>query len=678
MWVTAVKALDLAAILLAQRQTALQVRLPSAFSEVRRIVGLPTIAPLAPEEVEALNRQEVLAGAYAAGFRQRPNQLEALLAWDRFRGCFGQIAVGFGKTLTTISIAERVYRAGMRKSLLLVPPSVFSQFWDDLREARTRIPFSVDFMALDASRTRHDRAAFARQNRPGCYVMPYSLLRTEDTSELLEIVKPEEITLDEADELANRSAAQTKRLFRYVREHRPYGVAVSGTTTSKSIIDYWHIISWCLGRFSPLPLDRQVAEVWSGIVDAEAAPSIKQALPIQPLVEWARREFPREAFSLDVTGYRKAYRIRLATAPGVVTTGAAGIPTKLRIENRPVAAPETRPGWDDLAKLVEAVDVDYLTPNGDRLEHAMLKYKWLHELSAGFYYELTWPSPEEYAHRKHISTATARDILARAQAHHAARQDYAAELRPWLEHHHRVGLDTPRLVGLSIARDGARHVPEVLVRLWGVAKALDFEGRPDRDSAAVRVCDYKVDHAIQWAEGHRDQAIVWYYHDELGLWLVEQLAAAGFRPLHCPAGREPSKTIRQTTSAQRLVVASIRGHGRGKNLQHFKHQLVVQMPRSAKHLEQLLGRVHRQGQDRDTIIVDTCLTTAFDRQYLSAALNDALYIHQTTGSYQKAVTAVFDPKPTIYPTEWLRENGFRTKLLNEDQKTLLTQTFGGS
>jgi len=687
----------LAALLQTAKATTLRARHPSAFAETDRIVALPVIRPFAPEELEAFNRQEVLAGAYANGYRLRDNQAGVLLAWDTWGGVYGSVGVGFGKTVSDITVAERAHRQGIERTLLLLPPSVYSQFWDDLKETRNLLPLTCAFHRLEAGNNPRDRQTLARTKRHGCYVMPYSLLRVVDTEALLETIAPGLIIMDEADELQNRRAAQTQRLWRYIATHKPKGVALTGTMTSKSLLDCWHVMTFCLGKNSPLPLTSDLAADWALAVDAQAAPSTAQKAPLEPLVTWARATFPEETFALDVPGFRKAFRLRFTTCPGVVSTGSKIIDTRLRIVNTPVAAPEQAPGWSDLLNLVYGVEFDMVTPNGDAIEHAIHKYKWLHELSAGFYYELTWPTAAEYSSRVHAgrrhTLTEAETILANAKKHHVARQAYSRELRAWLDAHAGPGLDTPMLVGKYIAQHphwvpGVR-VSEVLTDLWVAARALEFPGMPERDSAAVRVCPYKIAHAVAWATEHPRGSIVWYHHDEVGVWLTERLTAAGLNPLHCRAGKQQSVVIRQVGSAERLVVASIRGHGRGKNLQRFSHQLVVQFPRSAKHAEQLLGRVHRHGQKRDVVTVDTCLTTVavpatdtrglwtmdFDEKSFSAMLTDSVYIHQTTGAWQKPVYAEYDPKPRMYPPEWLREHGFRNQLLTQDQARIVVEKF---
>jgi len=225
-------------------------------------------------------------------------------------------------------------------------------------------------------------------------------------------------------------------------------------------------------------------------------------------------------------------------------------------------------------------------------------------------------------------------------------------------------------------------VGEELYEQWRKWKDLDFEGRPERDSTAVRLCSYKINAMVLWAQNLRKDskkdrgALIWVHNQEIGRWAVEALQEAGLPVLHCPAGEVSNKAIRDPKNGNKFVVASISAHGTGKNLQHFQHCYILQWPRNAKKAEQLLGRHHRNGQKADQLIVVTNNTVEFDRQNFAATLNDSLYIHQTTGSRQKLMYATYDPLPMIFPAAVLRQRGFENRMLNEVQQAGLNERFG--
>ncbi|MFG0319931.1 MAG: DEAD/DEAH box helicase family protein, partial [Planctomycetota bacterium JB042] len=517
---------------------------PAAFNEVDRICALPIARELTREEFEDFNRRHVLAEHFERGWRYFGAQAGAIKSFQDMGGLFGPIGVGFGKTLVTIKIADLAYRDGVTKSLLLVPSQVFVQLVrKDLGWARRHVPISVPFHPMGGKVLR-ERLALAKSGKAGCYILPYSCLSTKDTTDVLEAIDAGLVICDEAHLVKNRQAARTKRLLEFCHRRRPKFVALSGTITSKSVLDYHHLIKLALGNGSPLPQSPVMAAEWAAVLDSAANPSHAQSGPLRPLVDWARHGFPDEPLPLDVSGFRRSYRLRLTSTPGVVATGDTEIGTSLVLANEPVEDYKAAEGWEDLEHLVDRVVNEWVTPTGDEIEHAIHTWKWLFELSSGFYNKLYWPSEAEIALKRSVSEDKARDLLEGAMRHHAAGQAYARELRSWLEQHARPKLDTPMAVGFDMSRNGNQNVSAELYDKWREWRSLEFEGMPERDSTAVRVCDFKVRQAVEWAKGlKKPGALVWCYHQEVARWVYEEMVAAGIDALHCPAGDRGNKAI---------------------------------------------------------------------------------------------------------------------------------------
>jgi len=656
------------------------------YAEIRRIIGMPLAMPLEAEEAEEYNHMNVLAPAYNEGFRLFPVQAEGVFAYESYGGLFGPIPVGEGKTLTSLMIANKAWQKGLRKILLLVPPQVLRQLVErDIRWARTKVPITYPILVL-GGKSLAQRRAYARSGKKGLYVLPYSCMCTKDTVEVLEGIQPELIIADEAHKLSARNTATTKRLLHYIERYKPEGVCLSGTITSKGILDYYHLIKWCLGSNNPLPNSTSLANEWAVVLDACASSGDCEYVsstctgPLQPLVQWANKHYPHEQISQDIAGFRKAYRLRLTSTPGVVASKESKLGTSLILANVPVPDYKAVEGWNDLENLIDNVEERWLTPNDDEIDHAIHKWKWLFELSAGFYNSLTWPEPEILAERRSISEIEASDLLEKAKVHHEAGQSYAKALRSWLAEKSKPGLDTPMLVGMEMARNGAATVGHALYGEWKAWKDLDFPGRPERDSTSVRVCPYKINEMLRWS--HEEVmptgkgAIVWYYHQEMGVWATEELREIGMDAVHCPAGDAFNSLIIDPANADKIIVASISAHGTGKNLQHFEHQYVLQWPRPAHVTEQMLGRTHRNGQKADELVVRTNWTLEFDELNFAACLNDSLYIHQTTGNRQKLIYATYDPLPKVFPSMVLQERGFQNRKLDRGQEKYLQEKFG--
>ncbi len=658
--------------------------------EIQRIVQLPIEHPPTKEEVEEFCRSNTLAEQFLKGWRLFDCQVGAVMAYDFYKGGFFPIGVGWGKTLISLMIAERAHRANPKgRTLLLVPSQVYSQLTkSDIAWARRQVPISVQFILL-GNKTRKRRLKLAMSRLPGCYILPYSCLSTEDSEILLDEIRPTLIIADEVHMLKNAKAARTMRVKRFLEEHKPNFVAMSGTITSRSIVDYWHLIKAALKENCPLPLSGHLIRQWSGVLDAvpivvdNSEPgSGFYTEPIMPLVRWARKNWPNEEFLENTFGFRAAYKKRLTFAPGVVVTGEQELGCSIVLSDNPVKAPHRREGWDKLEEAVRVVREEWVAPNGDEIDHAMHQYKWLYELAAGFYNDRYWPTPEEYAATKNLSVQLADKLLEDAMWHHTLLQLYHSALRKWINTRAKQGLDTPMLIGLDMTNNGSKNVGQDLYDCWRQAKDAEFEGMPVRLTRPVRICDFKVMDAVRWAKAlpEGEGGILWYSNKEIGIWLTESLEAAGLNPLHCPAGKNDE--IREVGDpelggkADRIVVASIGAHHVGKNLQAFVHQYIVQWPRSAVIAEQLLGRTHRNGQKADELTVYLSSNTELDVDNFAACLNDTAYIQETTGDRKKLMYASYDPLPKVIDSNLLRRKGLSNKILTGEQMRLLQDKFG--
>lgn len=602
-------------------------------------------------------------------------------------------------TLLTLACFNHAYAKGIRRGVLFVPPNVLGQLVrTDIAFARAKVGINFPYFVL-GGRDKKERRAMAASKRNGLYILPYSLLSTADASDNLHDIRPEIIIADEAHNLRHVGSARTKRVMSFIEQYHPEFVILSGTITKKSIKDYAHLIKPALKKNSPLPLSAHIANDWAALIDAKAStgdytPPPAGTGPLLPLVQWARRNFPEPdpnhpIYTEDVFGFRRAFQARLTTAPGVVSAGDTDIGVSLVICPRPVENYKETPGFDKLEYLADQVQEMWLTPNGDELNHQLEIYKWLKELyGGGFYNQLTWPTPEAYAakHKKTVDEAT--DLLEKAKTQHKWHNEYNKKLHKWLETKSKPNLDTPWLVGMDMVRNKQVNVGHELYEAWKVQKDLWFEGIPERDKLAVRVCSYKIDAMVKWVLGQQQEfkgrgAIIWVDHIEVGLWATEALQAAGVEAVHCPAGNRYNELIcsigdpNRDGKGDKVVVASYHAHGTGKNLQVFEHQYFLEWPRDAGDAEQTIGRTHRSGQQADELYVYLNPTTLFDEMCFAACINDSLYMHQSTGDRKKLIYAAYDPQPPrMFPPAALRQKGIDAMELDARHRQMMVDKFG--
>lgn len=598
---------------------------------------------------------------------------------------------------TAIMCADLFFKRtqGRGKALLLLPSQLYLEMVKyHIPWARRRLAIGIPYYGL-VGKSAQKRFDLAKSDYRGLYIMGYSQLSGRDADHILRAMDPDLVICDEAWYLHNKSSARTKRLFRWIewrestKKGKPKGVALTGTITQKSILEYWHVLAWCLDTQAPVPLLQGLVRDWSLVLDTDAF--MRAELPekhrkmISPIVSWARRHFPKEAAAgrlmSNVAGFRCAYRLRLTSAPGVVSSGEEDLGTTLEIANRPVAGHEKAPGWAKIEALIKQVREDWKTPAGDLIEFAIHKWKWQFELSAGFYNEQVWPDAQDLANRRGVALNQAQWMIDTAKQHKKLKSEYSGELREWIEKKGRPGLDTPWLIGGSFLRHGAKEVGDAdLYELWRDMKNLEFKGI-DRVplNRAVKVCSYKVDAAVEWVKNEVPQgegALIWVWNIALGRWVTETLRKHGIPALYAGAGQ--GKMFLDPGNHKRVIVTRIKSHGEGRNLQAWGNQMVLQWPRSPVWAQQMLGRCHRPGQTRDHLVVRTVNTTLFDRENYSACLNDATYVQATTGDSQKIITAQYDPFPIYFTSQALRERGFAdVKLLTDEQRQMLEERYGG-
>jgi hypothetical protein len=162
----------------------------------------------------------------------------------------------------------------------------------------------------------------------------------------------------------------------------------------------------------------------------------------------------------------------------------------------------------------------------------------------------------------------------------------------------------------------------------------DVKDLVDPSSEAVWVDEFLVKDAIEWLREHL--GIVWYEHAAFG----EKLAEVSGHRFYGPGPAASEGIIQETGNVS--IIASLRAHGNGKNLQAFNDCLVANVPSNGAVWEQMLGRIHRPGQPADEV---NCTVYQHSESVLKAfedARRDAQYIQQSTGSRQKLCYCVYN------------------------------------
>jgi hypothetical protein len=587
-------------------------------TEADRILAIPRVVRTPETDKAAAARWSRLLRRSPSARPLRPVQGSTLDALAREAalgtpyGVFGAIGVGHGKTLIAM-LAGAV--AGAERPLYLHPPAMRSQWRHDVDEWSREYDF------------RPPRS------------MAYSELSQASASTFLDYHAPDLVIADEAHALRYATSARTKRVARYLREHPECRVMLlSGTITGRSLLDHAHLLEWVLRDRTPLPLSRIVLEKWASVIDPGGWPDHDSLSSIWPLARahGAPSDYRTLPLDLRQKTAREGYRSRFVTVPGVVTTTdgsvgssltlvarepAGGVPDVIDRALRGLVERWELPSNDAAGNPIDVVGGEH----GEELVDAARLAAAASNVSAGFFYRWAWPNG--------TPTEVERSWLER-------RREYHREVRDALRYAE-AGRDSPLLIARWLHAGGGGDVLRLAWKRWHAAVGPDHTS--DSPYAGMRYSDLEPPPVVPvWlsdylvrdvlavvaearaARTKEDRALlVWY-----GSRAMEAALRAGGVPVFGAGSDSPPDDLE-------VAACSIAVHGKGKNLQRWSRNLIVEPPAGGSVWEQLLGRTHRQGQQADEVTAIVYQHTDRTRAAVDTATADARYIEQTQGTRQK-------------------------------------------
>lgn len=595
--------------------------------DLRRILALPRREKPSDEQIAEWARdfkEELGVVNPACECRtkyRRPccDQLKPVQAWALYEaatvgGILGPIGVGHGKTLLDLLVPMVAFHMfGAKTCLLLLPPNLKRQFLD------------VDW-GYYGQHWQLPNLAGGRwmvPGRPLLHVVAFSELSGSRSSDLLDRLRPDCIVVDEAHSVRNRTAARTKRFLRHFDKNPNVRLFCwSGTLTSRSIRDYAHLSAHALGRGSPVPRAWHTLEEWAAALDPGDYPAPPGLL--SRLSEGRPDESVRDGFQR-----------RLVGSAGVVSSGdAASCQASLVISERKVEAPA------EVTKHLAALEATWQRPDGEELVDVLSKARCARELSCGFYLRWRWPRGEPVA-------VIERWLLARKNWHKELRE----KLKKSTTH-----MDSPLLCTRAAIRweEGYTHVerdrdgnelrrfrvdphtrggplPTWETEFWPTWREVRDTAKPETE--AVWLSDFLVEDCLDWAADHA--GLIWYEFKDLAAQIERRAEERGIeRFVRVGVGDAGDRQIIGLTG-QEAALVSLRSHREGKNLQMFGEMLVLNPPSDGGQWEQTLGRIHRQGQERDELFVYVYRHTAPFLEAVERARDLSQYIEGTWGAAQR-------------------------------------------
>ncbi len=493
-------------------------------------------------------------------------QAIALAEFYDWRGLLGAIGVGHGKTLITF-LAPRIM--GSRRPLLIIPAS--------LRE-------DTILKALPDAR-KHWQIA------EGLTVVSYEMLSRAEFD--LASIGPDLIMFDEAHSVRDIGVAKTKKAFKYLREHPEVPVAfLSGTLTTRSLMDYWHMAKACLGEQNmPLPMSHHDLKEWCSALDEKVDnPTHPGALlELVPGVERGPKDN-------DQVHARKVFALRLGATRGVMLTSVSSeCNASILVKERP------RPVTQLMQKAIEKLVETWETPDGDPLTSAMEVWRKAREIACGFYYKWDPAPPEDW-------------MMARKAWHKFVYMVLKGSR----------SLFSKKMVAIAIINGKLDDMG--VYRAW-----KDIEPTFEPHSQPVWLSDDVVNYCAGWMQD--EGGIVWSEHKAFG----QRLSQVSGVPYY---GGGKANRVALINHKKGPVILSIQAHSTGRNLQdRWCKNLLPSPPPNGKKMEQLIGRTHRPGQESDELTVEPMLGVDQVLFGFVQAYRDAHYVQDTTTQVQKLCIA---------------------------------------
>jgi hypothetical protein len=425
------------------------------------------------------------------------------------------------------------------------------------------------------------------------HIVPYSKLSVASSTAMLEQLRPDLIIADEAHMIRNPDSARTKRVIRYFRQFPTTRlVALSGTLTSKSLRDYAHLCELSLREGSPLPTEDADLIAWANCIDSRGIAQDKDwsvFAAFSDLRGIADGEERRDAA-------REVFRRRFVTAPGVVATTEASVKCSLFFHERKVAVPRV------VQEAIADLHKTWCRPDGEEMDSALALWRLGMQLSQGFYLRWVWPG----------GVPDREWLDARAQWHREVRYVLQRNV---------TGSDSPFLVKMAVVRGTLTERP--IVRAWEAWDRVRY--RPEPPTETVWLDGYLVRDALAWHAEH-PRGIIW--HSDLAT--EAALRAAGV-PTY---GRGEIPPLDGSRGGMAL---SVRVHGTGfDGLQHHHDEaLFLSWPSSGEKCEQVIGRLHRDGQEADEVSAWRYEHVPDAVEAVVKSRENARYLQDTMGSPMK-------------------------------------------
>lgn len=515
-------------------------------------------------------------------------------------GLFGAFPVGKGKTLISYLAALCAIKPNgqpIRRPWMFQPANLARNKGTSLSKT------TKDFRKL---------AVHWQQPQPFPLIHTYEELTQEKNLRMLDQGDPDMLIFDECSKLRRIDDGSAPiRIDRYVAKKRAQEVAqgtgfgselqvvvLTGTIGRGSLADFAHMMRWCLGDNSPLPLQAGALWQWCQALDDDRAVGMSRWKPgalysFAPAARDLPDTFDQEDEALNLV--RDGVAQRMADTLGVVMYSEDSCDQPLSISFH---VPEYCPAIEDFFKRYVR---SWCTPDGFEYADALSAYRNSGDAGCGFW-GLWDPRPQDIA--PHWLPARSAAMAVVKEAIESTRKSAAP-------------LDTEGAVFKAMPDD-----PAILE--WLRVKK-DFIPNPVATWFTASLV-YEVQRLIQQWEAIGEKVIVWTFDKPV----AQALTSVTGLPYYGAEGYRHTVNMQKTEDSieddakmrfptgdaaepwgapRSSIIASTAANGYGRCLHYYAVNIWVGWnDASTIDIEQRLGRTHRQKQLRPVHnqIVLTC------------------------------------------------------------------------
>lgn len=335
-------------------------------------------------------------------------------------------------------------------------------------------------------------------------------------------------------------------------------VALTATPLKCSVLDFAHILQWCLRDGSPMPVDPLDLAAWSEVID-------------KGNMLYAEQVCKELGIPLDsqLKAIREAFRERLHSTPGIIVSDDR-FEGALTIAEHIVEAPAMAPHWTKLRDFWQRADDWDLSPDmpgaderkPDRVSAGNI-WSVAQQYALGFCYVPSVRPPEDWLDRRKAYFKAVRKNIGAGKFYTQKQFDQACVLGK---------------VSAGSLEAYARW-KEVEASFTPASKPLWLDDTP------AQWC-------IEW--GTAAPGIIWVDHIAFG----ERLSALSGWSYYAGGGKDKAGRHIARAPGNVSCIASRAANGVQKHLVQFNRMLFTRMVTTNRDFEQNLGREHREGQTR--------------------------------------------------------------------------------